>query len=581
MGATAIFKMLPSILLLVFLITVESTPNSNVTRALPPRYLDVQNFQKCMVDLVIPGGQPDYCIPLSQPDDCPKRVWRNLKRAYKDRKKRSPQSGDTFEPSQAIPVDAPPPSASFGAPAPSAPAPRPRVCIAENSEACQFPLTYKTKAGYTNTYNQCTLDDTEDDKAWCKTTSGKWKNCNPGCPGYVPPCTAYVPVAGGNRLVKGAWKFPFPHYFGGFTNTYSSCTTDDSDNNKAWCETINGFKKDCNPGCDYNPNPNPRPDPPRPKPRPDPRPPGSKDVRLENGIPEVYINGQFYPICGHYFWDNDNGADLFCRELSYQYRSGEITHGRRGVLPQRLNKDAVSIGKCYKDDILKSCTGGGCNNLQIGGECPGLFGRGRCTAGARAGIKIRCSTKERQEKKTKRVKLIDKMPYVWRSGKWVPICGHYFWDNHNGAKLFCEELGFPEGRLIGGTYGAGSVTLPEDALKIGKCNSGDSWLGCTGECNDLEIGGYCRPLGQVCTAGSKFGVQIRCTGVPRYKRAIDPIGPIPPIIGEIDGLAPKYQRCLKDYYPPGQSSSKCLPAIRPDNNCTGTVYNELLQQIFQ
>ena len=42
---------------------------------------------------------------------------------------------------------------------------------------------------------------------------------------------------------------------------------------------------------------------------------------------------------------------------------------------------------------MKSCTGGGCNNLQIGGECPGLFGRGRCTAGARAGIKIRCSSK--------------------------------------------------------------------------------------------------------------------------------------------------------------------------------------------
>merc|ERR1711935_600465 len=350
---TAIFKMLPSILLLVFLITVESTPNSNVTRALPRRYLDVRNFQKCMVDLVIPDGQPEYCIPLSQPDDCPKRVWRNLKRAYKDRKKRSPQSG--------------------GAPAPAAPAPEPRVCTAENSEPCQFPFKYKGK-----TYYQCTLDHNPE-KAWCQTISNSLVDCNPGCPGYV------------------------------------------------W-----------------------------------PRPPTPPDVKLENGIPEVYINGQYYPICGHFFWDNDNGVDLFCRELNYRYRSGEITHGRRGISPQRLNKDAVSIAKCYKDDILKSCTGGGCNNLQIGGNCPGAFGRGRCTAGARAGIKIRCSTEERQDKKTKRVKLIDKMPYVWRSRKWVPICGHYFWNNHNGAKLFCEELGFPEGKLIGGNKF--SVDLPEDAL---------------------------------------------------------------------------------------------------------------------
>ena len=42
----------------------------------------------------------------------------------------------------------------------------------------------------------------------------------------------------------------------------------------------------------------------------------SGDVRLlDDGTPEYYLNGDWYPICGHYFWDNDHGATAFCRKL--------------------------------------------------------------------------------------------------------------------------------------------------------------------------------------------------------------------------------------------------------------------------
>merc|ERR1712079_1001453 len=119
-----------------------------------------------------------------------------------------------------------------------------------------------------------------------------------------PECTADVSCPGGT--CAEACNFPF--YYN--QNTYNRCTTDNSENGKAWCETISGARVDCNPGCPgvYNPN------------------------------PEVYINGNYRPICGHFFWDNDNGADLFCKQLNSQYRSGEITSSKYSL---QLNFDAV------------------------------------------------------------------------------------------------------------------------------------------------------------------------------------------------------------------------------------------------
>ena len=54
-----------------------------VTRALPPKYLNVENYQQCLIDLVKPGGSDGYYFPSSRPADCPKSVWRKLKREYK------------------------------------------------------------------------------------------------------------------------------------------------------------------------------------------------------------------------------------------------------------------------------------------------------------------------------------------------------------------------------------------------------------------------------------------------------------------------------------------------------------------
>ena len=48
--------------------------------------------------------------------------------------------------------------------------------------------------------------------------------------------------------------------------------------------------------------------------------------------------------------------------------------------------------------------------------------------------------------------------------------------------------------------------LAKDAIRVGRCNSNDEWLGCKGGCNDLGIGNGCAQ----CSAGSKASVEIKC-----------------------------------------------------------------------
>ena len=49
------------------------------------RYLEVDGFKDCLIDMVKPGGQAnvEYCFPLSQPAGCPNNVWQEIGEAYK------------------------------------------------------------------------------------------------------------------------------------------------------------------------------------------------------------------------------------------------------------------------------------------------------------------------------------------------------------------------------------------------------------------------------------------------------------------------------------------------------------------
>ena len=81
----------------------------------------------------------------------------------------------------------------------------------------------------------------------------------------------------------------------------------------------------------------------------------------------IYWNGTWAPICGHYFWDNDYGATLFCQKMGY-YNGTVSGKGLFG----NYSEDAFRVGKCSDRDLahrgLTRCTGG-CNDNKLGGQC--------------------------------------------------------------------------------------------------------------------------------------------------------------------------------------------------------------------
>ena len=70
---------------MVFLTIFQISYTGRVERALSPRYLEVDGFKDCLIDMVKPGGQAnvEYCFPLSQPAGCPNNVWQEIGEAYK------------------------------------------------------------------------------------------------------------------------------------------------------------------------------------------------------------------------------------------------------------------------------------------------------------------------------------------------------------------------------------------------------------------------------------------------------------------------------------------------------------------
>ena len=111
----------------------------------------------------------------------------------------------------------------------------------------------------------------------------------------------------------------------------------------------------------------------------------SDSVRLKEGkFPEVFWNGNWAPICGHWFWNNNYGATLFCQKLDSSFTSGIVI--RREDKP--LESDGLRIGECREQDHWLSCTGGAneLDNPSCGGGCSGGSGcSSRCTSGCNSG----------------------------------------------------------------------------------------------------------------------------------------------------------------------------------------------------
>ena len=96
----------------------------------------------------------------------------------------------------------------------------------------------------------------------------------------------------------------------------------------------------------------------------------------------------------------------------------------------------------------------------------------------------------------------DGSPFIFLDDKWSPICGHWFWDNNNGAKAFCKKLGYPSGTLqkIRRRYS-------KDALRVGRCREGEDLMACTWGCNEYETGVGCAS----CSKSDAQSISITCT----------------------------------------------------------------------
>jgi len=97
------------------------------------------------------------------------------------------------------------------------------------------------------------------------------------------------------------------------------------------------------------------------------------DIVLHNGRPEVYIEGDMHPVCGHYFWDFSNAAaQTICASIG---ESGGRLERTRFPLP----RNGARFNRCHRRfDNLSAC---GPQGVKVGGLC---------AKGDRAGITITC-----------------------------------------------------------------------------------------------------------------------------------------------------------------------------------------------
>ena len=78
------------------------------------------------------------------------------------------------------------------------------------------------------------------------------------------------------------------------------------------------------------------------------------DVKLnKDGTPLIFWDNLWSPLCGHYFWDNQYGAEKCCQKLGYP--SG-MHFGK--PIQKTYPVDSFSVGTCLSEDKWPCCTGG-------------------------------------------------------------------------------------------------------------------------------------------------------------------------------------------------------------------------------
>lgn len=109
-------------------------------------------------------------------------------------------------------------------------------------------------------------------------------------------------------------------------------------------------------------------------------------------FPWVSQGSEWYPICGHHFWDGNVGATNVCRALGFD--SGEVE--RKGLLGKqnikyKADKNAMPVGECTPGEPMNSCTAGG-NQWDKFDHKYGIW-QESCHAGEDVAFKVSCKGK--------------------------------------------------------------------------------------------------------------------------------------------------------------------------------------------
>ena len=91
--------------------------------------------------------------------------------------------------------------------------------------------------------------------------------------------------------------------------------------------------------------------------------------------PEVSYKGKWYPICGHYFWDNNLGANTLCKQLGFN-------SGKQSPTKAKFSVDAMPVGNCGANQRLNKCNQGG------NGWGNFAYSNGWCKKGTAIGVTV-------------------------------------------------------------------------------------------------------------------------------------------------------------------------------------------------
>jgi hypothetical protein len=136
-------------------------------------------------------------------------------------------------------------------------------------------------------------------------------------------------------------------------------------------------------------------------------------------------------LTSHYFWDNNFGADIVCRNLGY----GKGIRTKTRNYNNRDAFDPIGYRRCagHNRNILECRKHGGPNNkdysAQANVKCSGTPWKPNYV---KTGGEFRITTEGWVERKG-------------RDNVWRPLTSHYFWDNNYGARIVCEDLGYGTG----------------------------------------------------------------------------------------------------------------------------------------